>query len=462
MNLVEELKKIIGEDKVSNNETILFNHSQDESGYDGTSPDVVVFPESKEDVSAILIFANEHKIPVVGFGAGSGVEGQAIPIHKGITIDFERMNKIVDVRPEDLVVTVQPGVTHMQLNERLKQYGLFFPIDPGADATIGGMVSTNASGTLTVRYGNMLDQILNLEVVLADGTIIETGSLAKKSSSGYNLTSLFTGSEGTLGLFTEISLRLHGISEDIVSARSFFDSVEDAVNASVGVLTMGIPIARIELVDARSMAAVNKFSDTDYPEVPTLFLEFHGNKSGNKEDIELVQAIMKEFGSKQFLFETDSVKRAELWKARHELNYALRHGNPDLASISTDVCVPISSLPENISFADNQLDELGLKGGIVGHVGDGNFHVMILYDANSKEQTEKAEQLDRDIVEYALKSGGTCTGEHGVGIGKLQFQRQEHGAALDVMIALKKMFDPNNILNPGKIIPQEELEKEFV
>ncbi|WP_340084677.1 FAD-linked oxidase C-terminal domain-containing protein [Siminovitchia sp. FSL H7-0308] len=456
MDIYKEMCDLIGKSKVSINETLLQHHSKDESDYEAVKPDVVVFPETKDDVVQIVEYANKHHIPVVPFGAGSGLEGQAIPIHKGISMNFERMNTIVEVRPEDLVAIVQPGVTRVQLNEELKKYGLFFSVDPGADASIGGMAATNASGTLTVRYGGMRDQILNLEVVLADGRVIQTGSLAKKSSSGFHLNGLFVGSEGTLGVFTEIALKLHGIPENIVAARCFFKTVRDSVDAAVSILTAGIPIARIELVDSRSIKAVNAYSETDYPEAPSLFLEFHGNQAGNQEDIEFVKEIVEEAGCLEFLFETDSLKRALLWKARHELNYALRHGNRELAGMTTDVCVPISALSDNVEFADTQLDVLGLKGGIVGHVGDGNFHVMILFDPNSLEEIDKAKDLNRQIVNKALLSGGTCTGEHGVGLGKLKYQRQEHGEALDVMIAFKQLLDPNNILNPGKVLPINE------
>lgn len=456
MDIYIEMCDLIGKSKVSINETLLQHHSNDESDYEAVKPDVVVFPETKDDVVQIVEYASKHHIPVVPFGAGSGLEGQAIPIHKGVSMNFERMNTIVEVRPEDLVAIVQPGVTRVQLNEELKKYGLFFSVDPGADASIGGMAATNASGTLTVRYGGMRDQILNLEVVLADGRVIQTGSLAKKSSSGFHLNGLFVGSEGTLGVFTEIALKLHGIPENIVAARCFFKTVRDSVDAAVSILTAGIPIARIELVDSRSIKAVNAYSETDYPEAPSLFLEFHGNQAGNQEDIEFVKEIVEEAGCLEFLFETDSLKRALLWKARHELNYALRHGSRELASMTTDVCVPISALSDNVEFADTQLDVLGLKGGIVGHVGDGNFHVMILFDPNSLEEIDKAKDLNRQIVNKALLSGGTCTGEHGVGLGKLKYQRQEHGEALDVMIAFKQLLDPNNILNPGKVLPINE------
>ncbi|RWR07522.1 FAD-linked oxidase C-terminal domain-containing protein [Siminovitchia fortis] len=455
MDIYTDLCRLIGADQTSVNETILRNHSKDESDHAASEPDVVVFPESSEDVQKVLRYANKHKIPVVPFGAGSGLEGQAIPVNKGISIDFERMNKVIEVRPEDLVVIVQPGITRIQLNEELKRHGLFFPVDPGADATIGGMASTNASGTMTVRYGGMRDQVLNLKVVLADGRIIETGSLAKKSSSGLHLNGLFVGSEGTLGVFTEIALKLHGIPEDIVAARCSFPSVKSCVEAATAILTAGVPMARMELVDARSIRQANEYSDTDYVEAPSLFFEFHGNKGGNKEDIEFVRAIVEEAGCLEFLFETDSLKRAALWKARHELNYAYRHGNPQLACMTTDVCVPISKLAENVEFASNKLDEYGFKGGVVGHVGDGNFHTMIMYDPKVEGEFEKAVEFNHQMVKLALKSGGTCTGEHGVGLGKIDFQREEHGEAMEIMLALKRTLDPNQILNPGKIFPEE-------
>ncbi|MBS4204588.1 FAD-binding oxidoreductase [Lederbergia citrea] len=455
MNLLEDLYFLIGTDKVTINETLLRHHSGDESHHPKIEPDAVVFPESTEDVQKIVSYANEHQIAIVPYGAGSGLEGQAIPIKKGISINFERMDQILEVRPEDLTVKVQPGVTRHRLNDELKKYGLFFPVDPGADASIGGMAATNASGTLAVRYGVMRDQILNMEVVLADGRVIKTGSLARKSSSGYHLNGLFVGSEGTLGVFTEITLKLHGIPEYITAARCTFPSVRSCVDAAAAILTAGISIARVELVDARSIKQVNDFSGTNYPEEHSLFLEFHGNKSGNEEDIDFVQAIVEEAGCTGFVFETDSIKRANLWKARHELHYAFSHGFPKLSILSTDVCVPISKLPEIVEFTRNQLDGLGLDGGVLGHVGDGNFHATVLYDRNDPEQVKKMQQLNEELVAYALRVGGTCTGEHGVGIGKMKFQEQEHGAALDVMIALKNTLDPNNILNPGKVLPIE-------
>ena len=453
MNVFEDLCVLIGPEKTSINETILNQHSGDESHHPKMKPDAVVFPESAADVAKIVTYANAHRVPVIPFGAGSGLEGQVIPVNKGISINFERMNRILELRPDDLIVKVQPGITRLQLNEELQKHGLFFPVDPGADASIGGMAATNASGTLAVRYGVMRDQILDLEVVLADGRLIRTGSMAKKSSSGYHLNGLFVGSEGTLGVFTEITLKLHGIPEHITSARCSFPTVRNCVNAAVSILAAGIPIARVELVDARSIKQVNHFNGTDYPEAPSLFLEFHGNKAGNEEDIRFVQSIFGEAGCDSFVFETDSLKRADLWKARHELHYAFHHGNPKLSILGTDVCVPISKLPEIVEFARNQLDVYGLDGGVIGHVGDGNFHTVIMYDPNDALQVKRTNQLNDEIVDYALRVGGTCTGEHGVGIGKQKFQRKEHGEAINIMVGVKNMLDPNHILNPGKVLP---------
>ena len=459
MTIYEELCFLIGHEKTTVNETMLKQHSGDESHHAKVEPDVVVFPESTEDVAKIVAYANEQRIPIVPFGAGSGLEGQVIPLNRGISVNFERMNHIIELRAEDLIVKVQPGMTRLRLNEELKKYGLFFPVDPGADASIGGMAATNASGTLAVRYGVMRDQVLGLEVVLADGRVIQTGSMAKKSSSGYHLNSLLVGSEGTLGIFTEITLRLHGIPEHITAARCSFPTVRHCVEAAVSILAAGIPIARVELVDARSIKQVNDFNGTDYPEAPSLFLEFHGNKAGNAEDINFVKALVAEAGCSDFLFETDSIKRTNLWKARHELHYAFHHLNPTMSILGTDVCVPISRLPGIVEFARNQLDAYELDGGVIGHVGDGNFHTLIMYDPNDPIQVSRTEQLNDEIVTYALQAGGTCTGEHGVGIGKIKFQQKEHGESLNVMIGIKNMLDPNHILNPGKVLPINKMAK---
>lgn len=453
MNLLQELRTILSDDQVSVNQTVLEQHSRDESYHAPHLPDVVVFPNDKEDVSRILKFANTHRIPVVPFGLGSSLEGHVIPYHGGISIDFQRMNRIVEVRPKDLLVRVQPGVTRTQLNKELKKYGLFFSVDPGADATLGGMAATNASGTTSVRYGVMRDQVRELEVVLADGRIVHTGGLSAKSSSGYHLTGLFVGSEGTLGVFTELTLRVYGIPEAIVAARAAFPTVKNAVDTAVAIISAGIPVARIELLDALSIQYVNGHIKTSYPEMPTLFLEFHGNEEGLKRDVQFAKELAMDEECRLFEFETDSKARAQLWEARHHLAYAFIHGSPGKKLMVTDVCVPMTELAGSVEKARQILDESGTEGGILGHIGDGNYHVLLMIDPNDPQDLSRAEKINSQIVEYALHRGGTCTGEHGVGVGKIKYQRQEHGEALDVMASIKKALDPNGILNPGKKLP---------
>ncbi|MBM7646714.1 D-lactate dehydrogenase (cytochrome) [Scopulibacillus daqui] len=454
-HLLLELKKITDEKRVTENETILEHHSKDESHHTPVLPETVVFPVSSEEVSAILKFANTHKIPVVPFGVGSSLEGHAIPIKGGISIDFQFMNKVLEVRPEDFLVRVQPGVTRTELNQALKKYGLFFPVDPGADATIGGMAATNASGTTSVRYGIMRNQVRDLEVVLADGNTIHTGGLSAKSSSGYHLTSLFVGSEGTLGVFTEITLKVYGIPETIVAGRATFPSVKDAVDGAVSLLSAGIAIARVELVDEQSIELVNRHSKTDYPVRPTLFLEFHGNEQGVKQDISFAQELLDANHCEKLVFETDSLKRAKLWEARHNLAYAVKHSFPDKKMMITDVCLPISKLTDAIVYARHVIEESGLNGSAIGHVGDGNFHANLMFDKNDPEEVKKAYDINQKIVEFALERGGTCTGEHGIGIGKIKYLNKEHADTVPLMQMIKNQFDPNNILNPGKVLPEK-------
>ncbi|HET7657559.1 MAG TPA: FAD-linked oxidase C-terminal domain-containing protein [Bacillales bacterium] len=451
MELVKQLRQLIGEDRVTDNRTILERHSKDESYHEARLPDAVVFPETTEEVSKVVKFANEEGIPVVPFGIGSSLEGHVIPLKGGISIDFERMNRVLEVRPGDFLVKVQPGVTRTQLNLELKKYGLFFPVDPGADATIGGMASTNASGTTSVRYGIMRNQVRDLEVVLASGEVIHSGGLAEKSSSGYNLNHLFIGSEGTLGIFTEITLRVYGIPEVVMAARAVFETVEQTVKAAVDLLSAGIPIARVELVDARSVKQVNHHSETDYPEKPTLFLEFHGNEAGLNQDVAFARELIKDEGGLAFEAETDSKRRAKLWEARHHLAYAFIHGFPEKKMMLTDVCLPLTELTGAICHARVAIDASGLDGAVLGHVGDGNFHSILMYNPNQAEDLARANEVNEKIVAYSLERGGTCTGEHGVGFGKSKYQRREHGAALDVMKSIKQTLDPKGILNPGKI-----------
>lgn len=452
MDYIKELTALLDDKRVSTNETIIRQHSEDESYLDPSEPDVVVFPENTQEVSEIVKIANKYNIPVTPFGIGSSLEGNVIPYQGGISVDFSLMNKILKISENDLLVTVQPGVTRTQLNKELSKYGLFFSVDPGADATMGGMTATNASGTTAVRYGVMRDQVRDLEVVLADGSVIHTATKAEKSSSGYNLNSLFVGSEGTLGLFTEITVKVYGIPEHIAVARAVFPTIEDAVNSVVNILQSGVQIAKCELVDQMSIRQINIHSETDYIEAPHLFLEFHGNKAGVKEDIEFTTEIMKENNCQEIIFENDSRKTKQLWEARHNLAYAFIHGYPHKKMMLTDVSVPISKLSDAVMFARNKLDELGLKGALLGHVGDGNFHTILMVDMDDNKEVENAKIYNESVVKYALSIGGTCTGEHGVGIGKKKYQKLEHGHAYDIMAAIKKTLDPKCILNPDKII----------
>ncbi|WP_216829781.1 FAD-binding oxidoreductase [Alkalihalobacterium elongatum] len=452
MEYITLLAKLLPPDRVTTNKTTLQNHGKDESHHTESLPHVVVFPVSKEEVSEIHKIASKYEVPVTPFGLGSSLEAHVIPYHGGITVDFSFMNQIVEIRENDFLVKVQPGITRTQLNKTLKPYGLFFPVDPGADATIGGMTATNASGTTSVRYGGMIDQIRDIEVVLADGSIIHTGSLATKSSSGYHLNSLFVGSEGTLGLFTEITLQVYGIPEFTATARAVFPTVANAVDAVVKILQAGIPIARCELVDSYSMKQVNNHSKTNYLESPTLFLEFHGNESGLAQDVAFTEEIVNDLGCQEIIFETDSKASSLLWEARHNLAYAYIHGTPGKKLLVTDVCLPITELAGAIDDARHTLNKLDLIGGIVGHVGDGNFHVLLMINKNDPMEIKQSEEFTDHLVKYAITRGGTCTGEHGVGMGKKKYQRLEHGAAYDVMITIKKALDPLCILNPDKII----------
>jgi D-lactate dehydrogenase (cytochrome) len=450
-DLVRELRNILSENQVTVNPTVLEQHSKDESYHTPHLPDVVVYPRNTAEVSKIMKFAYENEIPVTPFGLGSSLEGHVIPYNGGISLDFQLMNQVLEVRPEDFLVRVQPGVTRTQLNKELKKYGLFFSVDPGADATIGGMAATNASGTTSVKYGIMRDQVRDLEVVLADGRIIHTGSMAAKSSSGYHLTGLFVGSEGTLGVFTELTLRVYGIPEVMIAARAVFPSVESAVTTVVDILSAGIQVARIELIDERSIKQVNLYNKTNYPEKPTLFIEFHGNEAGLQQDVHFAKKLAEDHQCEEFLFETDSKARAQLWDVRHNLAYAFIHKSPGKKLMVTDVCVPLSELVGAIKDARTAIDASGLDGAILGHVGDGNYHVLLMIDLNNPEEVDKAKKLNAHLVDYALSRGGSCTGEHGVGVGKAGYQRKEHGDALDVMRAIKNVLDPKGILNPGKI-----------
>ncbi|WP_423798636.1 FAD-binding oxidoreductase [Neobacillus sp. SAB-20_R2A] len=449
--LFKELKQFVPEDRLSTNETILENHSKDESFHPACRPDIVVFPKNTDEIVKIVRFANQNEIPIVPFGIGSGLEGQVIPLKGGISIDFQLMNKIIEINPHDLLVRVEPGVTRKQLNKELGKYGLFFSVDPGADASLGGMAATNASGTTAVRYGTMKENVRNLKVVLADGKVIDTGGKAKKSSSGYHLTELFVGSEGTLGVFTELTLQVFGISETIMAARAVFPSVRQACEAAVSLLRIGVPIARVELVDDRSMKQINIATGSNYKEQVTLFLEFHGSKVSVENDVHITKEMFLGYGCQQFEFESDSNGRLRLWDARHNLFYAYLHSNPGKKMMNTDVCVPLSKLGDAIEKSRDFIEQSGLTGTVVGHIGDGNFHAGLILDPKNPIDMERANWVNEQIVDFALIQGGTCTGEHGVGLGKMKYQRREHGEGLEIMKNIKKVLDPKGILNPGKI-----------
>ncbi|MGV1823605.1 FAD-binding oxidoreductase [Agrobacterium vitis] len=414
-------------------------------------PDGVVFVESAEDVKTVVRTCTQHKVPMVPFGVGSSLEGQVNAAHGGISIDFTRMDKVLEVNAEDLDCTVQPGVTREALNTYLRDTGLFFPIDPGANASIGGMASTRASGTNAVRYGTMKDNVMALTVVTATGEEIRTAHRARKSSAGYDLTRLFVGAEGTLGVITSITLKLQGIPEKIGGGVCAFADVKSACDAVIMTIQMGIPVARIELLDAMQVRACNAYSNLSLPERPTLFLEFHGTEQTVALQAEQFAAIAEEYGAEDLRFTSDPQERAQLWKARHNAYWAGRALAPELAGLSTDVCVPISKLAECVAETQADIAETGLLAPIVGHVGDGNFHLLILFDDKDVENVDRVEAFMARLNERALAMDGTCTGEHGVGQGKMSYLEAELGGALDVMRQVKRGLDPDNLFNPGKI-----------
>lgn len=426
-------------------------HGRDESYHEPHLPDAVVFPTSTEEVQAIVRICARHQVPLIAFGAGTSIEGHVIPTHGGISVSMRMMNRVVQINAEDMDVLVEAGVTRLQLNRELRDTGLFFPIDPGADASLGGMASTRASGTLAVRYGTMQANVLALDVVLADGTLIHTGTRARKSSAGYDLTHLFVGAEGTLGIITRLWLRVHPVPENIVAAVCAFPTNESAVNTVIAAIQSGVRLARAELMDERAMEAVRRYSGHDYGDTPTLFFEFHGRESDTRADAESVQAIASEHGGQQFRFATTTTERDALWQARHDAYpaaIALRQG---AAGYTTDVCVPISELARCIEQTQDDINSASVPVVLLGHVGDGNFHLAILVDPNNPAEIAEAGRINDRLVERALKMGGTSTGEHGVGLGKMKFMQKEHGPALDAMRAIKRALDPHNLMNPGKI-----------
>jgi D-lactate dehydrogenase (cytochrome) len=429
------------------------HHSHGESYHAPALPDIVCFPHSTQEVAEIMRISARHGVPVVPFGAGTSVEGQVHPIRGGITLDLREMNKVVRVSVEDCDATVEAGLTRVQLMKALNSTGLTFFIDPGADATIGGMTSTRASGTTAVRYGTMRENVLGLTVVLADGTIIKTGSRARKSAAGYDLTHLFVGAEGTLGVITEVTLRLHPWPEKVAVAVCSFETVKGAVETVIEAIQFGVGLARVEFLDDKQVEAINRFSKIDLPVMPTLFFEFHGMNDRDIGDrTGMLQSLAAEHGSQGFKWRTNLEDMEELWGARHNAYFATHALIPGAKVLVTDVCVPISRLAECITETKNDLAKVSFQATIVGHVGDGNFHVLCVLDPNDPSQMDEGVRFSERTVQRALEMGGTCTGEHGIGSGKMKFMHEEHGHALDVMRAIKKALDPDNRMNPGKLV----------
>jgi len=447
---IAQIRALVG-DRLSTAMAVRQHHGADASWHPPLPPDAVVYAHSTEEVSAIVKICSATNTPIIPFGVGSSMEGHISALQGGITIDLSEMNKIVEVHAEDMDVTVQPGVTRKQLNTWLRDTGLFFPIDPGADASIGGMTATRASGTNAVRYGTMRENVLALTVVLPSGEIIHTGGRARKSSAGYDLTRLFVGSEGTLGIFTEITLRLYGIPEATSSAICNFADLDGAVNTVIQTIQSGIPVARIELMDDTQMDALNRYSKLNYPVEPTLLLEFTGTEAGVVEQAEMVQALAAEHGGKNFQWATVAEERNKLWQARHDSLWAILALQPGRQAFPTDVCVPISRLAECIAETKKDLETTWLKAPILGHVGDGNFHMVLLIDRDDPKDIAEVERLNDRLVNRAIAMDGTCTGEHGVGSYKMRFLDTEHGKALELMKLLKRSIDPQNIMNPGKM-----------
>jgi len=446
-----ELKKIFN-GRFSTSVSTRTNYARGEDTYDPVLSKAVVFPETNEEVSKILKLCNEHKVPVVPFGTGTSLEGNVVGNDKGITISLEKMNKVLNVNVEDFDCRVQACVTKEQLNDYLREDGVFFPIDPGANAAIGGMASTSASGTMAVKYGTMKTVITGLTVVLPNGDIIKTGSRTKKTSAGYNLTNLFIGSEGTLGIITEIQLRLSPIPESIMSAVCHFPSLEDAVQAAQQVIQYGVPIARIEMLNKEQMdISINYSKLKDMKVLPTLFFEFHGSESSNKENIKIVEEISKENKGSAFKWAKDLEERNKLWQARWDIYYSVKALIKNGRVYSTDVCLPISKIVECVKFAEDVTKKFGLRAPMVGHLGDGNFHVVLPYDPQKKETYKKIREFSDLLIKKTLELNGTITGEHGVGLHKKEYLIKEHGDNIPIMKSIKRTLDPNNIMNPGKI-----------
>ena len=453
--LIEALATLLG-DRLSTSQSVLDLHGRDESYLPPLPPQAVVFPRETAEVQAVVRVCAEHRVPIIPFGAGSSLEGHVLPVRGGVSLDLTGMDRVLALRPEDFDATVQSGVTRLQLETAAAERGLFFPVDPGADATLGGMVATGASGTTTVRYGTMRENVLGLEVVLADGSIVRTGSRARKSSAGYDLTRLMIGSEGTLGVVTEITLRLRGIPEGISAAVCGFPRLEGALRAAVEVMQWGVPVARIELLDEVAIAAVNDHSGLDLEVAPTLFFEFHGTPAGVEESARAAAEVAAGHDGRAFRWATEAGERSRLWRARHETYFAALAMRPGARVMSTDVCVPLSRLAECIAETKAEVARASFPVPLVGHVGDGNFHLLLVIDPASPAELDEARALNESLVSRALAMEGTCSGEHGVGMGKLRWMARQHGAALAPMRAIKRALDPHGLFNPGKVLPPAE------
>jgi D-lactate dehydrogenase (cytochrome) len=451
-SVVVELKTLLGS-RVSTSAGIREHHGKDESYFPYAPPDAVVFPHTTEEVRDIVNICRRHRVPMIPFGVGTSLEGHILAIQGGVSIDLSQMNKVLAVHEEDLDAVVQAGVTRKQLNEYIKHTGLFFPIDPGADATLGGMAATRASGTNAVRYGTMRENVLALKVVLADGRIIHTSRRAKKSAAGYDLTRLFVGSEGTLGVITEVTVKLYPVQDAMSAAVCAFPTIDGATKTVIQALQMGIPVARSELLCATTMAAINRHNKLSYRESPTLLLEFHGTAASVVEQAQMVQEIAKENGGLDFQWATRPEERSKLWEARHHAYFACLQLKPGARALSTDVCVPISRLAECITATAKDIETASMPVPLFGHIGDGNFHLVILVDPKNQADIDEAKALNVRVVKRALAMEGTCTGEHGIGIGKQSYLQEELGEAVELMRDIKRLFDPDNLMNPGKVVP---------
>ena len=450
-SVLAELKALLGE-RVSTSAAVREHHGKDESYFPYALPDAVVFVKSTEEVRDVVNICRRHRVPMIPYGVGTSLEGHILAVQGGVTIDLSQMNQVLAVHEEDLDAVVQAGVTRKQLNEYIKHTGLFFPIDPGADATLGGMTATRASGTNAVRYGTMRENVLSLKVVLADGRIIQTARRAKKSSAGYDLTRLFVGSEGTLGIITEVTVKLHPVQAAMSAAVCAFPTIQGAADTVIQTLQSGIPIARSELLCATTMAALNRHNKTSHREMPTLLLEFHGTEAAVVEQAKMVQELARDNGGLDFQWATKPEERSKLWEARHNAYFACLQLKPGARALSTDVCVPISRLAECVVETTKDIDKASMPIPLFGHVGDGNFHLVILINPQDQAEIEEAKALNVRVVQRALAMEGTCTGEHGVGIGKQAYLLEELGDAVDLMKDLKRTFDPDNLLNPGKVV----------